>query len=238
MSSFAIVQQVPYEGAGIFEECLQTWGHRYCYLRPYLSKSWLPRPEGLHDYDGYIFLGGPMSVNDQKEVPYLREEMALIQEGLRCRKPMLGVCLGAQLLAAAQGMPIYKGVREIGWAPIEFDPSGAPSDPLFSHFPEKLLVFHWHGETFDLPQGAIHLAQSSACRNQAFGIHRHAYGLQFHLEVTEEIIKDWVQKAGDQDIFLTDEQQREILETTKKEVENLNRLGRQFFQKFVQLTLK
>jgi GMP synthase-like glutamine amidotransferase len=130
-----------------------------------------------------IALGGPMSVNDEDEFPWLREEKRFISESIRSEKPVLGICLGAQLMASSLGARVYRGARkEIGWFPAY---ASEQASGLFA-FPPTAEVFHWHGETFDLPDGAMHLASSEACRNQAFRIGARAIGLQFHLETTPE----------------------------------------------------
>jgi len=141
------------------------------------------------DAAGLIFLGGTMSVND--ELPYLRQEIQLIAQAIERGQPVLGVCLGAQMMARALGCKVYRNaVPEIGWAEIYFTES-ASEDPVFSDFGSSQMMFHWHGETFDLPAVATRLAYSRLCRNQAFRIGRASYGLQFHAEVTPEMIAEW-----------------------------------------------
>ena len=137
---------------------------------------------------GLIFMGGPMSVNDH--LPYLRAEEQIILKAFARGIPILGVCLGSQLIAKALGSRVYPNpVKEIGWFPVRFT-EAARTDRLFAGLDASETVFHWHGETFDLPQGAELLAWSDACRHQAFRI-GNAYGLQFHLEVTPEMISGW-----------------------------------------------
>lgn len=138
---------------------------------------------------GLIFLGGPMSVNE--DLPYLRRELGLIDEALAAGKPVLGICLGAQLIAKALGARVYRNpVKEIGWAPIRLTEAGH-RDPLLGRLRDPEVVLHWHGETFDLPAGATWLAYSEACRHQAFRYGSNVYGLQFHLEATPEMIAEW-----------------------------------------------
>jgi GMP synthase (glutamine-hydrolysing) len=140
-------------------------------------------------YDGLIFMGGAMSVNDG--LPHLEREARWVAQAVEAGRPVLGVCLGAQLIAKALGASVYRNpVKEIGWFEIELTGEGA-ADPLFAGVGPRETVFQWHGETFDLPPGARWLASSTACCHQAFRIGSSAYALQFHLEVTPEMIADW-----------------------------------------------
>ena len=139
---------------------------------------------------GLVFMGGPMSAND--DLACIRRELALIERAAAAGKPILGVCLGAQLVAKALGAPVYRNpVKEIGWYPITWT-EAAGRDRLLAGFAGEETVFHWHGETFDLPAGAEWLASSPACRHQAFRWGDSAYGFQFHMEVTPEMISDWI----------------------------------------------
>ena len=131
--------------------------------------------------DLVIAMGGPMSVNDEASLPWLVAEKAFLRAAIDRGIAVLGICLGAQLIASACGARVFRGRhREIGWFPIEALASGVSSIPV----PENALVLHWHGETFDLPKGAVHLARSTACEHQAFQIGERVLGLQFHPEVT------------------------------------------------------
>ena len=139
--------------------------------------------------DGLIFLGGPMFVDD--DLPYLRREEQFIVQAVARRKPVLGVCLGSQLVAHALGSRVYwNSISERGWAPVYWTEAGT-RDPLFGGLPSPEMIFHWHGQTFDLPPGAEWLAYSGECRNQAFRIGDLVYGLQFHLEVSPDMIAAW-----------------------------------------------
>ncbi len=138
---------------------------------------------------GLIFLGGPMSAND--DYGYLRQEIRLIERAVQAGTPVLGICLGAQLLARALGAPVYRNrVKEIGWFPVTWTPA-TRDDPLLAGLSGQDSVFHWHGETFDLPAGSAWLASSERCRNQGFRFGDNAWGLQFHLEVTPDMIDAW-----------------------------------------------
>lgn len=174
-----VLQHVPFEGLGSMERWLLERGAAIRYTR--FFEPWiLPCPSGV---DLLIAMGGPMSVNDEAELPWLVAEKQFIREAIRQGVAVLGVCLGAQLIASALGARVYRAPhREIGW----FDIEAAPVAGEAFRFPERTPVFHWHGETFDLPEGAVHLARSAACEHQAFQIGRKVIGLQFHLETTPE----------------------------------------------------
>ncbi|MCW5559424.1 MAG: gamma-glutamyl-gamma-aminobutyrate hydrolase family protein [Verrucomicrobiae bacterium] len=174
-----ILQHVPFEGLGSISSWLQSQNATVSATRFFESPS-LPE---LRDFDVLVALGGPMSVNDENELPWLREEKRLVRESIQSEKPVLGICLGAQLMASSLGSRVCPGAsKEIGWFPV----FACGQRPGTFHFPERTEVFHWHGETFDLPAGAVHLARSEACLHQAFQVGSRAIGLQFHLETTPE----------------------------------------------------
>jgi GMP synthase-like glutamine amidotransferase len=172
------LQHVPFEGIGSIGPWLKIAGHQVSCSRLYASPELPP----LAAFDALIAMGGPMSVNDELELPWLAPEKHLVREAVSSGMPVLGICLGAQLIASSLGARVYRNAeREIGWFPIEG--IARPENGLF-RFPGALRAFHWHGETFELPPGATLLARSEACENQAFQIGKRAVGLQFHLETT------------------------------------------------------
>ncbi len=186
------LQHVPFEGLGNIEPWLTRKGFVITTTRFYASE---PLPE-LNAIDMLIIMGGPMSVLDEADYPWLIEEKAFVRAAVLAGKVVLGVCLGAQLIADAMGGCVYKNrAKEIGWFPIQA--SVEKSDSVF-RFPREAIVFHWHGETFDVPQGAVVLARSVACENQAFQLGRAVIGLQFHLETTPESAKAIVQNCRDE----------------------------------------
>ena len=141
--------------------------------------------------DLLIVLGGPIGVYETGDYPFLSHEIAMVGERLARGLPTLGICLGAQLMAAALGARVYpSGIKEIGWKPVTLSEAGRDSclAPLVE---ESLPVLHWHGDTFDLPGGAVHLASSDLCENQAFLFGPNALALQFHLETTAEALESW-----------------------------------------------
>ena len=175
------IQHVPFEGLGSIETWLDGRRATVSSSRMYERGAALPR---ARDVDFLIVMGGPMSVNDEAVHSWLREEKRLIAEAVDAGRAVLGVCLGAQLIASAMGAAVRRGAEaEIGWFPVESTALTAQRG-LAGILPARAEVFHWHGETFDLPPGAVHLARSEACENQAFSIGDRVLGMQFHLETT------------------------------------------------------
>ncbi|MGK2741379.1 glutamine amidotransferase [Tepidicaulis sp. LMO-SS28] len=141
--------------------------------------------------DLLIVLGGPIGVYEEEDYPWLKTETALIAQRLAAQKPTLGICLGAQLMAKALGAKVGPGkAKEIGWAPLALTEAGKAS-PLKHVDGAKTPVLHWHGDTFDLPDGAARLASTEICETQAFAIGTHALGLQFHLEAYGQALERW-----------------------------------------------
>lgn len=181
-----IFRHVPFEGAGRLEDVLTARGIGFHYVDLYRPDAPAPDPAAA---DGLVFLGGPMSVNDP--LPYLDCERAILRQAFARNQPVLGICLGSQLIAQTLGARVYRnGRKEIGWFDLEFT-GAARRDPLFAGLTAPQPVFHWHSETFDLPEGAVHLASSEACRHQAFRMGTTTYALQFHAEVTPTMIQEW-----------------------------------------------
>ena len=144
------------------------------------------------EYDGMVVLGGPMSAYDNDRYPHLDTEIQMLETALDRAMPILGICLGRQLLARALGARVRRNhTTEIGWCDIRPTEQGA-SDPLIRHFGPRERIFQWHGDTFDIPRGAVHLASSPDCVNQAFRFGDRAFGLQFHLEADEALIERWL----------------------------------------------
>jgi GMP synthase-like glutamine amidotransferase len=186
-----VLQHVPFEGIGSMASWLLSHGADVGYTKFFESPS-LPEIDGL---DLVIIMGGPMSVNDEAEFPWLKSEKQFIRKVIQRRVPLVGICLGAQLIASSLGAKVFRNrEKEIGWFEIE----GIPRTADTFQFPEKSLVFHWHGETFDLPEGARLLARSAVCGNQAFQIGANVVGLQFHLETIPESLNLLVNNCRDE----------------------------------------
>jgi GMP synthase-like glutamine amidotransferase len=175
------LQHVSFEGPAEIADWAAANGHELCCTHLYRGEK-LPEME---TFDCLLVMGGPMSVYDDRDIPWMREEKIFLEDAIERNKAILGVCLGAQLLANVLGANVYPNKeKEIGWFPIKLLPN-PETERLFGRAGNETSVFHWHGDTFDLPEGAIHLAESVGCRNQAFVVGRRLIGLQFHLEMNQ-----------------------------------------------------
>lgn len=189
MPRLLVFQHVAHEILGTFNPLLRDHGFRIRYVNFGRDPHAQPRIEGYH---GLVVLGGPMGADESDDHPHITTEIRLITEALGRGIPILGICLGAQLLARALGAEVRPNPeKEIGWYDLEATPDGL-RDPLFSHFAESEKIFQWHGDTFDVPVGAVALVTASTCTNQAFRYGACAYGLQFHLEVDPPLIERWL----------------------------------------------
>lgn len=215
----AIFQHVATEPAGYFETVFSELKIPFEYVRLYETNE---IPERVKSSSHLLFMGGPMSVNDEKELPWLKEEKALIREAVKEDRPVLGICLGAQLIASAFGARVYPYRQETGWSTLARTPDATG---IFSTFPARFSVFQLHGETFDLPPGACLLCTGDVVEHQAFA-YRSALGLQFHLELTDAIIRDWV-KDLDPGI------QAMVRKETPRYLAESNRLCRMIAEDFV-----
>lgn len=184
------------EGPGTIEDFLAGHNMRYSIID--LSSEEIPMTDG---FDALVLLGGPMSANDADKIPYIKKEIELVRDFSGKRKKILGICLGAQIMARAFGAKVYPGPeKEIGWYDIEIDYRGG-KDPLMERLVQhpqtkeylnSIKVFQWHGETFDIPEGAVRVAKSQLYPNQAFRYGENGYAFQFHIEVREETIYEWL----------------------------------------------
>ncbi len=181
------LQHIACEPPGVFEDVLLEGGAEI--IRVELDEG--DRLPEWRSADLVIAMGGPMSVNDEAENVWLKDEKAWIAEAVRAGVPFFGVCLGVQLLAASLGATVRRGeVPEVGVLPLELTPA-ARSDPVFSTLQPGMPVLQWHGDTFELPPGAVHLGRSARYEHQAFRYGTSAYGVQFHLEVTKSMFEAW-----------------------------------------------
>ena len=189
MRRLLVFQHVPHEILGTLDPLLRDAGFRIRYVNFGRNPDAVP---DLERYQGLIVLGGPMNCDQVTRHRHLATEVAAIQAAVRDGLPVLGICLGSQLLARALGAPVTRHhSKEIGWYDVAPTEDGQ-RDPLFRHFDTTEKIFQWHGDTFAIPHGAVHLAASAACAHQAFRFGPNVYGLQFHLEVDEPMIHRWL----------------------------------------------
>jgi GMP synthase (glutamine-hydrolysing) len=186
-----ILRHVPEEMAGTLEPALRQAGLEISDVDLFRE---IPARLPLDEAAGLVVLGGPMNADEVERYPFLSSDVKWIQQAIDINLPVLGICLGAQLLAKALGARVYRNaVKEIGWYEADFLPAAA-DDPLFAQS-GKVVVYQSHGDTFDLPPGAVLLAEATTCRNQAFRWGARAYGLQFHIEMTAEMIERWLSEG-------------------------------------------
>jgi GMP synthase (glutamine-hydrolysing) len=233
MRRLLVFQHVPYEILGNLDPLLRAAGFRIRYIN--FGRQPDARPD-ISRYHGLIVLGGPMNCDQYDRHPHLATEIELIQQSIEEGKPVLGICLGAQLIARALGARVTRNeTKEIGW--YELNPTAAGrEDPLFSHFGDSQQIFQWHGDTFEIPHGATHLATSPDCRNQAFRFGDNVYGLQFHLEVDEPMIQRWLHTPAmaREAVGLGGEEHPEIIgAATKRHIDQSVALGNRVFGEFI-----
>lgn len=190
------VQHVPFEHPGTILSWAEQQGYSLSRTLMYEDSSRFPQQK---DFDWLIVMGGPMNVDEEDLYPWLKREKKFIAKSIKEGKVVVGICLGAQLIAAVLGGKVTKNpCKEIGWFPIYFDDE-AQTMPLFSQFAKEMMVFQWHGDTFsELPQEAHCLAKSFGCEHQAFVYHQRVFGFQYHLENTAEIINDLLLHCADE----------------------------------------
>jgi GMP synthase (glutamine-hydrolysing) len=194
-------------------------------------------PRDVSDLEGLVVMGGPMNVDEIDKYPFLLPELQLMEKVLSEKKPIIGICLGAQLIAKALGQRVYPHhTREVGWYPIQMT-SRAQTDAHFNLFPNEINVLHWHGDTFDIPNGAVHLATSKICENQAFRWGANTYALQFHFEVTPHMLEGWCKAKCEQEFIASAGQDpKKIIEATSKAFQILEPLAKKFFTSYFKQT--
>jgi len=230
----AILKNVPEEGPGSIEEYLKKRSIPYRIFETQGGSF----PSTLNGYRALVILGGPMGVYQLRDYPYLKKTLALIEEAVARHMPLLGICLGSQLIAHALGGKVYKGQEEeVGWKEIYLTEKGL-ADPFMGLLaqnpatgaPDRAFkVFHWHGDTFDLPSGGVHLASSALYPHQAFRYGTHVYAFQFHIEVTEDMVHRW---------FLNHPLQVQMVEEMKVLYAEYAHRAIRFYQSFFETSLE
>jgi len=235
MKRLLVLQHVAHELLGTLNPLLKRSGFR---IRCVNFARHPDAGPSLDGYEGLVVLGGPMSANETDRLPHLITEMKLIEEALGRNLPVLGICLGAQLIARTLGAAVYPNrQKEIGWYDVS-PTEDAGRDPLLSVLAETEKIFQWHGETFDIPKSTRHLAFSSLCANQAFRYGANVYGFQFHLEVDEPMIHRWLRVAENRKEIasLGDATSAERIQSeTPAHIERLAQLSERVFGEFIKL---
>jgi len=230
-STILVLQHAECESPYLIGDVLTKRGFVLKTLRPDLGDV---VPWNLDEIAGLVVMGGPQSVYEMDRFPYLEAEMRLIKSAVNANRPVLGICLGSQLMAAALGARVYKGSRrEIGWHQIRLADE-AKTDFLWKGVPSEFEGFHWHGDVFDLPVGAARLASSDITPNQAFVFGEKAYGFLFHLEVTRDAVLGMI-GAFPEEVADAGADARLIESDTSKHLLELERIGRTVFGRWADL---
>lgn len=230
-----VLQHVAHELLGTLNPLLKRAGFRIRYVNFARHPDAQPSLDG---YDGLIVLGGPMSVNDADRLPHLTTELKLIEDAMRRDVPVLGICLGAQLIAKTLGAEVYRNPeKEIGWYDVS-PTDDAGGDPLLLPLQKTEKIFQWHGETFDMPRSARHLAYSFLCANQAYRYGAKVYGFQFHMEVDEPMIHRWLRVPENQteiSALRGDCHIEQIYSDTSRHMARLREISERVFRAFIDL---
>ncbi|HEX3033656.1 MAG TPA: gamma-glutamyl-gamma-aminobutyrate hydrolase family protein [Thermodesulfobacteriota bacterium] len=227
-----VFRHVPHEHLGTLESALKAADLNYRYINFFENK--IPSIS-LEDYYALVILGGPMNVYETEDYPFLEIENKLIRQAVERQMPVLGICLGAQLIAKALGAKVTKNrVKEIGWYPLRISKE-AKRDRLFKYFNTEETVFQWHGDKFEIPKGAVHLAESPLCRDQAFRFGPNVYALQFHIEVTPQMISEWLNVSENREEIKPLQEKinpETIITETPNYIKRLNALAENVFGEF------
>ena len=187
------LQHVPFETPALVYDWAKSQRHEITGTKLFQDD---PLPD-IETVDWLVVMGGPMGIYDEKQFPWLVEEKKFIEWAIKRDKGILGICLGSQLIADVLGAKVYRNkFKEIGWYPVQLTEGGKESS-VFGFLPDNFNVFHWHGDTYDLPKGAVHIAKSKACENQAFQLGTSIVGLQFHMELTPSNTRELIHHCSE-----------------------------------------
>ena len=230
MAEFLVLQHEPMEGPGTIADEVRAAGHTVRTVRLDQKEK---VPSDPSPFGGLVVMGGTMGVSDQEKLPYLKEEIALLGKAVKADKPVLGICLGAQLLAASQGAEVKAGEKEIGWFPVHKMPE-ACKDPVLRRLPENFPALMWHGDHFQLPKGAAHLLGTQKCVCAGFRVGKKAYGLVPHLEMTAAMIDEMV-SVSRKELEAVQVEPAQILEDSSEYAEPTEELARTMWKAWVGL---
>jgi GMP synthase (glutamine-hydrolysing) len=233
MRKLLVFQHVPLEPLGMLNQQFKDAGFRIRYVNFDRMPNARIDPSRYH---GLIVLGGPQAADQTERYPHLEYEKDVIRQSVDLGLPVLGICLGAQLIASAfGGRTLRDRAPEFGWARVSPTAAGN-ADRLIRHFQDEEWIYQWHSDTFTLPHGAVHLAESDACAYQAFRLHGHVYGFQFHLEADHSLIQRWVSEPGNMEslaargLRLSD---GDATQTPRQHLARAADLGRAVFGEFI-----
>ena len=221
-----VIQHIDIENPGIILDLMSKKGISYDCVK--IENNNL----NLFDYDGLLIMGGPMSVNEKDQYSFIDTEIELVNHYLKLQKPILGICLGSQIIASALNSSIYKNSKqELGWHDVSLSQT---KDTIFENLENNFLAFHWHGDIFNLPDNSIQLASSKISNIQAFVFQKQCYGILFHLEVTKEIVQNIVNKF-ESDLIFESIDKSTILDELEEKIEKINFNGKIIFNRWLNL---
>ena len=230
-----VIKHIDIEGPGTIETYFQKNGYE---LKTIDLARGDQLPENFLNIEAIVSLGGPMNVYEEEKYPFLKQEDKFLKFAMKEEIPLLGICLGSQLMTKACGAKVVKSpVKEVGWFKVKLNET-AQNDSLFKGMNREFDVFHWHEDMFEIPKEAVFLATGSGCPNQAFRVGTCAYGVQFHIEVTEPIIADWCKAYFNSKDPGKQKKAKEMLAIYKEKKESFNKQSDVIYQNFAQVIAK
>jgi len=225
-------QHVPFEKPAYIEEWAIQKNHNFTGTHFYKNDI----PPDINKIDWLVIMGGPMNIYEVDKFPWLSKEKEFIKQAIDNNKIVLGICLGSQLIADVLGSRVYKNnYKEIGWFPVRLSEE-AKENQLFNFLPDEFSAFHWHGETYNIPIGAFHIAESQACKNQAFIYRDRVIGLQFHFEMTTAAINEIINECKNdlkKDKFVKTEDE---IRNKMNNIKNANKLMHELLNRLEKIT--
>jgi GMP synthase-like glutamine amidotransferase len=227
-----IIKHIDIEGPGTFGDYLRAQGEAFCTVELGAGEK---LPDDPKKFKAVVVLGGPMNVGEEEKHAFLKPENEFIQKTLKAQVPYLGFCLGSQLLAKAAGAKVVKSpVKEIGWYTVQLTDAGQ-KDPFFNGFRPQDPIYHWHGDMFQIPANGTLLATSPGCPHQALKVGKNAYGIQFHVEVTDKSIKEWCEAYAATDLPGRAQHAQSMIEDYGKYKKTFNAQARGLYRNFLEI---